>query len=373
MSLRSLLSFCLFLSGASFAQTEYKARIGIEHEVIFTFDKALTVDQITAALAKHTQNTLSHAIPPDIRGFIKTSIDLRYDDIDTGYSEGDEVIYQGEIRTVKEVKYNATSISLPDEEILTLDNGETIRSELLRMNLFSFLHTDTGDVLEFIEPNGADSYTDRNTYISAIKTIEKNEEKYIRIIEQALKRSFVSYKRYNLENTPNFSYSHHKTFAYLYMIQKTYDLKIVPASFGSIKNYFALDSYSINWAPIQQARSYHLSITLPSIVGRTALEQALYSTYTLQWLEPLLAAHFLSGNPHIDLKKGTQGSYRLLNNAYTSAGTVPLKLCGSDIPKKGTCIDQSNISSDRFGFSSPSKLCYRSLITSSDNRSDTHH
>lgn len=255
-----------------------------------------------------------------------------------------------------------------------------LKSSRFLNELESSLHTDFGGVIEFIRPE-RESYREYKeaekcpipknfNYFKELDNIKKDQDLYLKYLDYAMKIAHNAYARYHLWNSKYIDLLNlgaqvyldvYRNLAYLYQVKKYYGASIIPSPFGTVKDFFEILKNKLKYTGGVQARSYHLSVNLPTYENRDRLEQALYSSYVLQWLEPVFFASFLSGNPIEGLDKGVSGSLRLMFNPFVNAGTTPLKICSENATETLTCFNRTKLKEhDRV--SVETKQCYQRIL-----------
>lgn len=404
MSVFRLLAIALtLLSSPLFADDSYKARIGIEHEAIFHFDRKLSIQEIVDTLAQEDEifhlkidNNVHLKIergefPSDILSkkfhILAETLVSTYDSYSDyinlhqsrGHYVGERVFFCGATRVVQAVGFRNGN------ETLTLEEGVVVPANEVSLQTQSpiYDHTEFDYALEFIAPSNYRSeisYTDKTNYFSSLREINQAKRNYINTSYKVMQNAYLQIKKYKFNNT-NFDELKYAEIARLnaarlHILKSRLGLKVVSASFASVPDLIVLNRYalykntiySVNPETIQ-GRSYHLSITLPQLAHADSFEKALYSANILQWLEPALIATYGSGDPR-NIKYGVSGSFRIKNNYYVAAGTVPLNVCRGDTSgHMDTCIDlaHNETQKDRFGIGN--KACYPELI---ENALDYH-
>jgi hypothetical protein len=229
-------------------------------------------------------------------------------------------------------------------------------------------------LLEFYEPL-LPGFSGEDSYSQILRRLQQKEQLQAEAITQQLLASYQAI-RDGKQTLEQLKRENKVNDALLGALMKHLQLRVVPFPYASLAQTHLVN---LSERPGQQeppfmAGSYHISITMPKIQQNPDLEdkQALYAAYVLQWLEPLFVAVAGGGDPTKPLNEGIQGSYRLQNNTYSTAGTTPLKWCASETGDLRDCIGlkYQNIGHARSGLS---QQCYMNLIWGGDVERYTYH
>jgi len=416
-----LILLCFFHGFGCLQNTKYntptnEVALGIEHELIFIFDRQLSVAEILAAQddAKLSPIANQDQLKPFLqsRGFLKVDIES-YLDVESyldillfparGFEVGEIVMVDGKKQVITQIDYDYNQ----HREILTLDNGdkapcgspekrvtyENFPLEIIRNKKLFFYNKrdrdETSVLLEFMYPPIPSFSQNRgfDNFIDVVQGLKRKQDAYRDLIDRFLKqaaRQFQNYEKKELEKDEHFS---RLSVAYrLFKIKEKYQLTITPAPFDTL---YGLTEFKINtnnhlayYQIPQQVGSIQTAITLPQGAKalfilkdksnidpsktKKMLEESLYTAFILQWTEPLWIATRTSGNLEEGIAKGVHGSYRLQVNQYTQAGSVPLRICELQNPnvawedniRKEKCLSAPSHSYMDYSRTSLLKQCY---------------
>ncbi len=384
--------------------------LGMEHELVLIFDRQLSVAEVLAAQAQDIkldklENISSLQTSLQSRGFLKLSLALPIRDSadvlnvllfpSRGFEIGQTIAAYGVKHVVTRVAYDTAS----HREILTLDNGDEVPcgspenavtyadyGSSDSRNFYSKTDMDGESVLlEFMYPLVPPFFHQGlgfDNFNNIVGNLRNQEDSYIILVNQFLgqaTRQFINYDIEELKKDPEY---HLLLQAYrLFLVKDKYNLNIVRVPFDTLYRQMQFDDNN-DWLTLYdrqplQVGSIQMSFTLPESdkpfqpdiwtnQESEKLARSLYAAFVMQWTEPLWIATRISGNLRKGVPDGVHGSYRLFNNKYTAAGSVPLRICGLGKYPDGSratghnlyCIDPSRLKHSRSGFSAQ---CYSLL------------